>query len=607
MGKIINKALLVQNIKQSSLFSLFLFGIYFVSFINLNAFIVENIERNTTWFSLRMVVEFFLHRDTILIMSNGFPVLMIAVWLNLHLFFSKKANFIYTLPITKQQLFATNFLSGAILLLVPLLLFWGLLLTLPPVYNNPQYRNLMFFAYEIFFAEYFGRVNTFTNVSIFIGQLAIGNLFYLAMVTFSIMIAGNVIVAIMLTGLFVLGPVTMLSIFDLFAQRYIFGYFTGQLPFSHVFAFNNPVGLAFHTTQWYRNMYLLIYVVFGIIFFVIANYLHNKRKLELTDDSIVFYPTKVICIWLFSFFGMVAGSIILTIITRNTNLIPAGYILGWAVFYIIANWISNKSFAWNIRLKPSLIHAGISITLYFTITIIFRSPIVSYNVVPHRDNVVAIQVGHPLWGNTFIDRSVRNPELIDLALELNQVILDNRSYLRQFENRLNSYFDFIERHETIFLTYIHPNGSQETRQYILPLDFLIEHSFDRLLLAPEIAFQDVPSLFNPQSIGSIHIEIWEWDQNRSNMILSQSITGELVESLAPIIIEEFIEHRRNLFFTEKFLNENQYSINLNILIPEHAYSSLTAPYASFVYNRQWLHLNSLPGSRLMNWVQENFQ
>ena len=119
----------------------------------------------------------------------------------------------YTFPITKRQLFWTNFVTGTILMLLPLLILCISLLV--PIYYSPHpyyqpqqafYSGGSFwsgvsFPVTIFPADGLApgaTINSFGRIAAFFVRSAVGTMFYFSLFLVAISVAGNRVVSVLM-------------------------------------------------------------------------------------------------------------------------------------------------------------------------------------------------------------------------------------------------------------------------------------------------------------------------------------------------------------------------------------------------------------------------
>ena len=554
MKNIFNKALFVENIKQTLAFTIFTLLMYGLIFANLQQNVTNSHGSNRLQ-GMRQMANLLVHNHPGIVSIVTIMPFILTMILNRHMFFRKNSIFVNTLPLSKKQVLFTTFLTGTFIFTIVLLIFAGLLLTLPPVVNTET--NLFFWQVysegETF--PFFTTINSFSNIAAFVGRLFLSNIFYMAMFTLVAVLAGNLFVFILLCGFFVFGPIFLHYIAGVVAQRYLFGFNLFSLPYTDiVFAVNNPAGYFYMIRRGNGFLFSIIYIILGIVFFIFANYLYKKRKQELTGDSIVFSTMKHICIWFFAFFGIILGAGFMNIfvgVSAHTNIT---FIISWIVFYIFACWIANKSFNFTaIKLKPTIVHATITIVLYVVMRIVVVLPMIPYNRIPDPNQIAGIFVnnrinsvfwGSTSWGGASARVTSTDPELITMALNVHQIILDNRSYLHRFEQELDNRRSFVDvDFYELTLEYITHDGQRIRRDYSFPLTFAHEHGINEFLQNPRVVLGDIPTIFYPENINFLEIEMWHATEGRTIENRRFIFNPEQIESLTEAIIADTIRGR----------------------------------------------------------------
>jgi len=469
----------------------------------------------------------------------------------------------YTFPITKRQLFWTNFLAGKILIILPVLVLSVILLV--PIYFNPDFQvsanipdgvpvywshvNLPLMLFPEWLAE--GAViNTFGLVAGFFARMAIGVMFYFMVFLVAVSVAGNRVIAVLLSAAlpFVAVAVHILALVT--GTLYIFGMndTTMQDHFLRTLVYTNPAllfqvinpaaggvvrhnGIIEGTEGFSLISFIVVYIAIAVILLVAAYVCSLIRKHERTGDSIVFTALKNVLVFLLSMTGMIGGAIFMTIIFTNRAGWYIGAVLGFVLVYFVAQMIAEKSL--NIfaqKAKPLIYFGGIMICIYAAMVLFTTFGMGFYvNRVPHTADVHGVSFQHQ-W-NRNVTGYVTDDEIIARAIDIHNEILNHRSYLRRAQ------WDSMSgglNNQSFPITYILQDGTRVYRMYTLSNAFMERNGVWGLLTEPAVLLAREPFLQNPDSVARIHISIWnqERDENINvRDIVEQERIASLIEAM----------------------------------------------------------------------------
>ncbi|MCL2286677.1 MAG: hypothetical protein FWC32_10000 [Firmicutes bacterium] len=556
MKSLINTALLQEQLKRFWVIAVVPMLIYLLSIV----VPLHNAGHNTIG---PQQSRFMLN-----ILTMGYPTIIfamvlvpfcVAMALYPYNFNSTATSAFYTFPVTKRQLFWTNFAAGAILILLPLLVLSLILLV--PIYFNPGYQfsywegvqsswrnvHLPHTLFPNDLAE--GAVmNTFRQMAGFFARAAIGFMFYYGVFLIAVNVAGNRVVSVLLCGALPFIPVAVHGLFWGIGMLYVFGTsgVDSGRQIVETLLLTNPViwmvviggqmrrflGLFFIRGggQSGLMLYYIFYTVSTAVFLAIAYVCSCKRKLERTGDSVVFTSLKNVLVFILSMAGMVMMGIFGIHLLESRFGMYLGGIIGFVLFYFIAQMIAEKSFNVVGQKAKSLIYfGGTIIGIYLVMFIVTTFGMGFYvNRVPARAEIEGVALQR--WNYRVVP--ITEPEIIDRTIEIHNTILDNRGYLRRlFWQNIRADID----HRNFEIAYRLTDGTYIHRRYIVSTRFRRQHGIDDLFREPSVILANYPGLQRPEIIESVNItfdvregEVWS---HHNKVIIDQQLISSLIEAI----------------------------------------------------------------------------
>jgi len=620
MKSLINKALLIEQLKRFWVIGVVPMVIYLLSVV-----IPLHNAASNTWNSSAQS-QFMLN---ILTMSHpaiiiGMILVPLGVAMALYPYnFSPTAtSTFYTFPITKRQLFWTNFAAGAILMLLPLLVLSLILLV--PIYFEPGHSYSYWDSVRtpwrrvtlpaLLFPNDLAQgavMNSFGQIVGFFARAAIGFMFYFGLFLLAVSVAGNRVVSVLLCGALPFIPVAIHTVLWGAASLHVFGasdaYVSSSL--SDTLMLTNPVSwviaiqgygrimgmtpmLIFQGDSGSLLLYYIVYIVIGIALFTTAYICSRKRKHERTGDSVVFTALKNALVFILAMAGMIVVGIFGALMFQGRFGMYLGAAVGFVLLYFIGQMIAEKSF--NVigqKAKSLLYFGGTMVGIYVAILIITTFGMGFYvNRVPNMAEVDGVYFSHQRNHATVITE----PEVIALTMELHNAIINNRGYLRRAfwqTMRTNT------RHTTVLINYRLNNGNHVRRRYTVTQNFREQHGIDYLLSRPEVLLRDFPALMRPEVIGSItmNFEVYHLEYGWGGVHSNTFSDRQQVLSLAEAILADFVLQNSPHGGWEPDESMQWFGFNINVL-----------PQYRQRYGTSWVSIQPIRDGNVQRWMDEHW-
>jgi len=468
------------------------------------------------------------------ILSMGHPVMMIwmvlapfcvVMALYTYNFSGRATTAYYTFPITKRQLFWTNFAAGSALMIVPLLILC-LFLRFPIFYTyvpepvnvySGSWRSNVLLPSTLFpnGLEHGQVINSAWRMMTFFGRNVIGLMFFYAVFLLAVSIAGNKVVSVLLCAALPFVPLAVYGLINGMSIFYVFGIHWEVLSggLGRTVEYTLPVG------AWYaviggnathgQNiwMYSIIYSVIAAAVFALAYMCSRMRRHERTGESVVFGKFKNVMVFVLSMGGMVVMGAFMYAMFNGRVWWYIGFALGFALMFFVGQMIAEKTLNIRHKLKLLLPFGGVMIGAYLIVVLIMTVGMRPYvNRVPDTARVEAVSLSNDrIWGRR--SSFMYDAEAIARITEIHREILDNRRYLRRaanstrFDNNTGRLFG------SMFpIIYRMDDGSYVMRNYFLTNEFARRVGIQELHDSPAFRIASHFGLQNPEYVRNITFE-----------------------------------------------------------------------------------------------------
>lgn len=383
----ISTALLRENMKKLWPICLLLTLMYVIS--TAFAFLIGNKD------DLLMYVESMLANGNSIYWIGlvVFPIVAsILVFRYLHS--QSGTTVLHSMPLTKSTLFFTNYLSGALMLIVPLLINTAFLAP-AVIYAKKKTQLANSGVYTQTFDNLPFEDLSLAHVGNWLAVALLISIFIYTLAVLAAIVSGNTALHMLITLLLNFAPVYLFFIAGSYLDAELLGFSFSDFVrnnskwFSPLFNSNGVVGVE----QW------ILFVIVIIIAFFLANILYGKRKLEKSGEPLVFEFLSPIAVFLLALMmTSLSGTYIYFFNGKTGVMFYAGFAAASIVTLIIANMIVQKSP--RILNKKTLIN----FVAYGLIVGIFMLS-VSFDVlglekkVPETSKVKSVKMNAPVLAN----------------------------------------------------------------------------------------------------------------------------------------------------------------------------------------------------------------
>lgn len=396
--------------------------------------------------------------------------IVIAIAVFGYLYQSRSANMIHAFPVTRTELFVTNYLSGLTLMVLP-----QILAALAANLVILGKANSMIWSVWAWFGITAGETVFFYGfaclIVMFTGQLLTAGLFYMIwnFLYIAVIALINAVGALLVYGLN--GYLIRAVRHPLFPVAYLLG------------------RVGFYTessTETYHVqgiLALLLYVGVGLIFAVLAWYLYQKRRIECAGDFLSMRWTAPVFRWGTALVGGAACALFCTFLTGESvsqNRMTVRFVVFLIIFAIALFFVAEMFIEKSFRVfKRKIAVEGVSCVAVLLVGVALLQfdvfGIESY--VPQTDEILTAS----LWGSGSV--SFEDAADVDRVRALHELILEHRKEQKSQSQAANGYMstvqmlqnvedakdlanaDHIQYYEYLNLSYTLKNGQKVSRAY----------------------------------------------------------------------------------------------------------------------------------------------
>ena len=413
------------------------------------------ISRSSGGYDYSLMKSILTHMNPAPIMLNILLPVALALACFSYLHRSNSTGVMHTMPFSRTSLFASNYVSGLAMAILPAVVITVFLLLMRGSVEIPNW-------------DWSPTYVTGTNILRFLlEEFTVVNFIY-AIAVFAAVISGlPVIHALTAVALNFICPAVFLLLMG-YMDIYEYGFSGGSLLETYAMHMNPYLqilnGNGFSFTE------AAAYLAVALVIALLALALYKARYLERAGESYVFRPAKYIIGFL-----MVLFASSLTGFIFQGEMGPFSYVLGFVVGYIVAMMIINKST--KIFTKECLMSGLIYALTIAAIVCVFRFDLVGYQTrVPDASRVKSVEfysstVDLGLDGRYDV---VEDPENIEHITNLHRAIVGDRS---NYIIRDDYFIGFSDRdsHDittNLTLDYTLKNGRHVERNYTIPVSLL---------------------------------------------------------------------------------------------------------------------------------------
>ncbi len=332
-----------------------------------------------------------------------------------YLYRSRSANFFAALPLRRESLFATKYVTGLMYLLLP---------------------NLVISVVTVLIGAVLG-VNLAAQVLAWFAMSALGYVFYFSFAVLCAMVVGHLAALPLLYGVLNFTAIVLETIVRALMENFVYGWYstgytleflsplwyclTGHGASANLTYGDAPNLTVCNLTGWKT---VLIYAAVGVVFALAAFWMYRRRRMESAGDVIAVRQLKPVFLYCFTVgCSLVIGWILALILIDNTEgghfLAVLGCLLAGAVMgYFSGEMLLHKSL--RVFRKRNWANCAVVCAVIAAALCCCRFDVFGYsNYVPEAAEVAAVSLDA---NNGYSD----SPQLIAQVVDLHRDIVDQR-------------------------------------------------------------------------------------------------------------------------------------------------------------------------------------
>ena len=391
-----------------------------------------------------------------------------------YLYSSRSAGFLHTLPLRREGLFLTNYLSGLAFLIVP---------------------NLAVFLLSVLVEAAFG-ILVFSSLFTWLVVTCLLNLFFYSFAVFCAMFTGHILALPAFYGILNILAAGLCFLLQDMASRFLFG-FTGAAWMGKAATWLTPIlylgqhtgieyGEAGTNSAYFSGLgYVFLLALVGVAFAGLALVVYRRRQLESAGDVVSVGWVKPVFQYGVAFccsitLGTLFDNIFSSLLPRSAWILLAWMLLWGAFGCFVAAMLLHKSF-WVFRpcwkgcaVFLAVLTAAMCLMELDGFGFERRVPAAAQVERVYLSSVRSYPDDDLRW-NTY---TLEDPELIGQLVELHQRITQEKGWLEEAANHQGNSWSVDEADGLqvqtedgvdLSLTYILTDGSIMERSYYLPV------------------------------------------------------------------------------------------------------------------------------------------
>jgi len=439
---------------------------------------------------------------------------------------SSAVSCLHGLPVKRSMFFASHFLSGAIILTLPIIVnaIILMLFRLYPAIGEAYALSELFVWIGVYFLF---------NMLIFSGSAAVE------------MLSGNSVAGIVFTYIFAVLPVGAEAFVQFFLEEHLYGYVSDGILSMSEKIYTSPLLLSESATK------VIVYIVFMLVFIAAAFLLYRKRKLEYNSEIIAFPKLRPVFSYGVAICAGAIGYAYLSELLDSKNillLIPFG-VLG----IIVAQMIIGKTLKPKKAFKPAIIFSLAIVAMQFA----FQADITGYERrIPEINDVAKVAYNRDFNNISASDYIEKENNMVEIFYETPDLSLTEK---KDIENVIRLHSHMVEERVdrvkdmwdvSVSLEYTLNNGKKLKREYYVSYD---EHKefLEPIVESENVRKQYFPVLNEGQknytyvSVGDRRMngELVEFYKNQPEL---EEILTALKEDLKNTDYEEFARRSSNV-------------------------------------------------------------
>ncbi len=469
--------------------------------------------------------------ENILRTAEGFSLLLAALYavacamaVFSYLYQSRSVNFVHSLPVRREGLFLTNYLSGLAFQLVPQVLVFLLTLAVEGAWGMVTFPAALQWLLSV------GGVS----------------LFFYSFAVFCAMFTGHILALPAFYGILNFLAYGMAALIEALLQRFIYG-FVGGGDLSELACWFSPfiklwervhVDYSSEGIPYLEGFLLiLLYALAGVVLTGAALALYRRRQMERAGDVVAVAWVRPI----FKYGVAVCAATALATAAKGIleEFVPVdhygmiGLILLFGLLgYFAAEMLLRKSFR---VFGESWKGAAVLCALLAAACVMMSADVLGLGGLPALADVEKVQImginSYPYDGGAYFNYTYQDSDDLKTVIDLHRYIYDHRTTLREESQRWGRryYEDSAVCVTDMRLTYLLRDGSFIEREYDIPLHApaladpqSLESRINALLNDPQVAMRQYFEVNDREKVVEAYLSVWNTETGEYEQVVLET-------------------------------------------------------------------------------------
>ncbi|WP_246946115.1 DUF6449 domain-containing protein [Bacillus pinisoli] len=437
-----NREIILQGFRSTGWLAIIYFlGVFFALPLRMMMYVSE--EDSMYRYKFFQDNNLFSWNPELLTLFSGIVPVLVAVFIFRYVQTKSSSDLIHSLPVTRTQLYFHYVGTGALFLILPVLLNVVILFIIHPVLGLSAFftgSNILYWA----------GITIVINLLIFMASVFVG------------MISGISIIHGVLSYVLLFSPVGFALLITFSLDMFLFGFTPDIMTGNKLEKLSPLIRMGMFNSDLLSTIEVWIYLGLTILLLVLSLVLYKKRRLEAISNPIVFPFLRPIFKYGVTFATMLLGGLYFGQLQNSLGWTIVGYVIGSIIGYLVSEMILQKTW----RVLGSLKGYGIYVVGVVVLFLVIHFDVFGYEKrIPELAEIERIYHGHESY--MYLNQEeygvpieyFHEQENFENITNLHQAIIEHKSELKSRQNIVDP--------EYVYIAYELKNGKRVMREYTI--------------------------------------------------------------------------------------------------------------------------------------------
>ncbi|MDQ0219582.1 multidrug ABC transporter permease [Peribacillus cavernae] len=370
------------------------------------------------------------------------PVLL-AIFLFRFLHLKQAADLMHSLPLKRETIYHQYSVTGMALLVLPIILIAIVILFIHIGLDLEAY-------FEISDIFYWAGITILFNLLLFTASVFVG------------MMTGISVVQGVLSYIFLLFPVGIVSLLFLNLKTLLYGFPADYYLNRELDKMSPLTYAAVLENKPFQSIQIILYLVLIIVLYALSLFFYQRRKVETASEAIAFSNLRAIFKYGVTFCTMLLGGAYFSLVQAPFGWVIFGYAIGAVIGYIAAEMVLRKTWRVFGRIKGLAVYVAVMVVLITGTQALSRYE----DHLPEQSDIKSVFLTDDpslylnkdeAYYHNFVASPLKEEKNIEAVLKLHRQIIEKQS----ISDKQNLYF------ETSYFVYKLKNGKKVIREYAI--------------------------------------------------------------------------------------------------------------------------------------------